>query len=540
MNVTLRSVLLWTLLALGWSSLASANICVNFDLPDHADYRFNDNIKVTAHDGISLDANLFIPNTPPPASGYPTVIFINSWVLDEHEYFLQAAKYAERGYQALSYSSRGWGCSEGMVDVAGPNDMADLSAMVDWLLANTQADPNAIGVTGISYGSGISLLGLAHEPRIKTAVAMSTWGDLVESLYAQQTPRLFWGFFLVSSGLITANMDPAIAQKYRNLVEHKNIPETMAWGYERSPSRVVDQINARQAPVYLANSFGDNLFQPNNLLRFFEQLSGPKRLDLNQGTHASAEGLGLLGIPNYTWDNASDWFDYWLKGEDTGIMARPPLTMLTDLKHKREEYAAWPIPGAQKRTLYMHPRGLLSNGGLSNTQYDSWLPRTNTIYSGLDSGASTGIPLLSALLDGLGLPVYASMPLINRVHGIVYQSGALSETLKIRGMAKIHLNIEPSYNKVQLNAYLYDVDVLSVGKLITHAPATLHDAAPWRDQSLDMELTAAAYDVPAGHRIAIAFDTFDILYGPPTLTPYAVSFRHSSAAQSYLELPEAP
>ena len=60
-------------------------------------------------------------------------------------------------------------------------------------------------------------------------------------------------------------------------------------------------------------------------------------------------------------------------------------------------------------------------------------------------------------------------------------------------------------------AYLYDLDVLGTAKLITHAPATwLGDRGG--DRSVDLALSATAYDVPAGHSLTLVVDSVDPLY----------------------------
>ena len=61
--------------------------------------------------------------------------------------------------------------------------------VIDWILANTSADPARIGSAGVSYGAGISLIASAFDPRIRAVAAMSGWTDLVDSLYGDQTRR---------------------------------------------------------------------------------------------------------------------------------------------------------------------------------------------------------------------------------------------------------------------------------------------------------------------------------------------------------------
>lgn len=53
------------------------------------------------------------------------------------------------------------------------------------MIKNTNADPDRIGSSGISYGGGISLLAAAFDSRIKSVVSMSCWIDLEQSLLGQ-------------------------------------------------------------------------------------------------------------------------------------------------------------------------------------------------------------------------------------------------------------------------------------------------------------------------------------------------------------------
>ncbi len=45
---------------------------------------------------------------------------------------------------------------------------------------------------------------------------------------------------------------------------------------QRSPGSSIDEINANQPAVFLANAFNDNLFPPGQLVDFFNRLKGPK------------------------------------------------------------------------------------------------------------------------------------------------------------------------------------------------------------------------------------------------------------------------
>lgn len=83
-------------------------------------YTTQDDIIIPTYDDIQLHANIFVPTSG--LTYYPTVIFINSWGLDEYEYLTEAANFAEQGYIVLSYSTRGFGDSQGKIATAGEQD----------------------------------------------------------------------------------------------------------------------------------------------------------------------------------------------------------------------------------------------------------------------------------------------------------------------------------------------------------------------------------------------------------------------------------
>ena len=58
-----------------------------------------------------------------------------------------------------------------------------------------------------------------------------------------------------------------------------------------------------------------------------------------------------------------------------------------------------------------------------------------------------------------------------------------------------------------LQVHLYDTDPLGWGRLITHAPITLHNAQVGQAQKISLELFTTSYDVPPGHVVTLAIDT---------------------------------
>lgn len=499
-------------------------------------YTTNDDVVIYGDDGVNLEANVFIPTSG--QSSYPAIIFVNSWGLNEYEYLTAAGRLAEQGYIVLSYSSRGWGKSGGLINTAGPKDMADFSAVVDWLITNTPVDPAAIGAAGISYGAGLSLLGAAHDPRVRAVAAMSGWGNLAEALYGQQTPRLVWGELLTLTGELIGHPDPIINELWQNILHQQDVDTTIAWANRRSPLSVVDQLNANGTAVYMANNWGDNLFQPNSPLRLFHQLSGPKHIDLQPGTHATVEIVGMIGDGNtHVWNNVQRWFDRYLKGQPLAMEGQSPVQMKIKLSNRYEGFSNFPVPAAQTRRWYLHPRTWFSQGELSDTPYQSWFGKTEWISSWAGTLADTGIPLASQLFEQINVPVVAPILTLGRDRSIWFQTPRLGSPLKIRGIPETTIQVTPKSDHLQLVAYLYDMDWTGTGKLITHAPITVPETTPGQALALDIDLVATAYDVPAGDRLVLVIDSRDLLYKYPDQGTTSVGFEFSNNRASTLEVP---
>lgn len=86
-------------------------------------------------------------------------------------------------------------------------------------------------------------------------------------------------------------------------------------------------------------------------------------------------------------------------------------------------------------------------------------------------------------------------------------------------------------------AYLYDVNALGVGRLVSHAPQSWSGRPPGQPFPLDVTLFDTAYDLPAGHRLALVLGTRDALYGGRTPSGTTVTFGSSPADPSELALP---
>ncbi|MFI2812841.1 MULTISPECIES: alpha/beta fold hydrolase [Microbulbifer] len=491
--------------------------------------QFIPDLDITTFDGTELDANLFVPDSAPPPGGYPTVLFTNSWVLDKNEYLLQAEALAEDGYLVMSYSTRGFGKSGGLVDVAGDNSIRDTRVLIDWLEANYPV--GKLALSGISYGAGISLLTAAADPRVDAVAALSGWADVVEALYPNETVNLVWGSLLVNTAF---HREPVVDNVWSDLRNGVNIDGVREFGAARSALAMVDALNDNGTAVLMSNNFADYLFKPNSMTDLYTLLEGPKKLLLNPGTHAITEFLG--GNNGHIWQTTFRWFDRYLRGAANGIDSEPRVDMTVRIDNRLEQFEDFPVTN-QRQQWYLHPRyGYLDSGDLKGYAYGGWSWR-NEFHGGADTRAGTGIPLVSDALEGLGIPVYTNMLGINGYHAIEYHSPIQWRKMRIRGTPSLELWIRPSKPDVQLHLHLYDTDMLGLGRLVTHAPITLRGLEVGQEQRVEVDFFTTSYDLPAGHFLSLAIDTEGLLYQKLDDRNYTVEIPYRGSRVSRLSVP---
>ena len=477
-------------------------------------------VDITGDGGTTLKANVITPAGADGTRRYPLLVLPTSWGLPQIEYVAQAQKLANSGYVVVTYNVRGFWQSGGEIEVAGPPDIADASRVIDWALANTPADAAHIGMAGVSYGAGISLLTAAHDKRVRAVAALSGWADLIDSIYSGRTQHVQAAALLDGASLVTGRQSAEVRQIFddfyaSNLSKEQDM---INWGKKRSVATYVDQLNNSGAAVMMANAWGDTIFPPNQYADFYEKLTGPKRLEFRPGDHATAELTGLFGLPNDVWTDTERWFDHYLKGEANGIDGELPVRLKSRSTGGYEGYPDWKSVGATNRKIA--------------------LAGTTTIHTNVNSGADGGVVFLSSILDQVAqLPPVASIPLIPRRWAAVWQSEKYNSAQRVRGTAKLHTTLTPTKESGTLVAYLYDVGPLGLGKLVSNAPYTFHGRTPGKPFAVDLELYSTAYDVLAGHRLALVVDTVDPLYIEHNPSGARLTFSSPANDPSYVSIP---
>ena len=456
--------------------------------------------------GTPLKAFVVTP-TGRGSGPFPLLVFPSSWGVNNIEYVGAAAELAyESGYSVISYTSRGFYDSAGEIDVAGPDTVADVSRVIDWGLAHAGGDPARVGVGGISYGAGQSLLAAARDPRIKAVTALSTWTDLARSLYPNETVSAQAVELLLAAGKLTGRPGPVLRGAEAAYREGR-FADVLPISPPRSPASHVSSI---KAAVMIGNAWNDGLFAPSQITDFFGELTGPKRLMLSPGDHATAELFGAAGLPNEIWTSVGRWFDHHLKGAANGIERELPVRVKPNNGGGWRSFASWAAVTARTDTVAL---------------------AADRIGAGWPTIAESGAVLVSGALQGfLRMPVGVSTPLIDRGAAAVWRGPVERSATTVSGTPRVRLTVTPSAGRTTLYAYLYEVNALGLGALVTHKPMTVVGAGT---RVVDVELEPVVWDVAAGNRLVLVVDTVDARYKGSGVLGSSVAF----GADSWLKVP---
>jgi predicted acyl esterase len=445
--------------------------------------------KLNTRDGTRLSAALYVPKGEGP---FPALIMVHSWLFSRWQCHLYAPYFATSGYVVLTYDCRGWGSSKDQVHCADPErELNDLEDTIDWLLDSSglPLKEDALGITGISYGGGHSFLIASRDPRVKAVVPMNGWTNLKESLTPRDSIKTFWGLSLLLTASWATKLNP------RNklygwfstiLLKRGDYRDYEADMLNRSCLHQAEEISC---PMLIVGSWNDDLFEPNQMMAFYERLDAPKDI----------------------WSLTRRWFDYWLKGEDNGVLGEPAVRLYKPWKRKVETEPDWPPPDVKHHRIYLGRE----NGDLKMSSRPKGEKGEVKLKPNLLSSAHSGPSVVRP--QAFGLPVRGP----TRASGDGYVSFSTSPAKKdfeLVGIPMLQLTIKPLHKKAQINALLYDVPS-GGGRplLITYGTVTLEGLMPGVETAISLDLVAANHMLKAGHCFRLTLSGTNLPYVMPVL-----------------------
>ena len=255
----------------------------------------------------------------------------------------------------------------------------------------------------------------------------------------------------------------------------------------------------------MSHNHDDNLFHSEVELSAWERLQVPKKLDLNQGTHASAEAWTLANetlspksAAAHVWDHALRWCDHFLKDIDNGVTEEPQVQMQVGgrgVLAPYQSFDSWPPPAGQLRHtgLRLHARGQAKTGTLSFSEApSSGDEQEDRMFFHKGGPMTTGFFAVADIIKTL-VPIKADLDQLPAKYGIVYLSppapfaapdaaagGAeVGRGARVCGAPVLSgLVVTPSAPQFLIMAFMYDLPPNSMtGELISHATRTV-----WREE----------------------------------------------------------
>jgi uncharacterized protein len=183
-------------------------------------------------------------------------------------------KLLEAGYDVFAVEFRSQGESD-----KDPNyeplqwvtdrDLADMKAALKYLLGRPDADPNGIGVFGISKGGGTGLLAAAQENAIRCLVTDGAYGT-----HTTMIPYLKRWIGIYSDRKIIQRALPTWFYGIIGMVGAKKVARNRGVTY---PS-VEKAVRRLSRPLLMIHGEGDTYIKPEMARALFDRARGPKEL----------------------------------------------------------------------------------------------------------------------------------------------------------------------------------------------------------------------------------------------------------------------
>jgi putative CocE/NonD family hydrolase len=155
-----------------------------------------------------------------------------------------------------------------------------------------------------------------------------------------------------------------------------------------------------------------------------------------------------------------DWFDYWLKGETTGVLKRPRVRYYLMGANEWRTGDVWPPQGGEARTWYLD-----SDGGANSLFGDGILspkPPTRTASDTFTYDPSVPVPTRGGGAccqgDEADPGSFDQTDLEARIDVLVYTSPPLEEPLEVTGFIETVLYVSSDARDTDFTVKLVDVD----------------------------------------------------------------------------------
>ncbi|MBM3546874.1 MAG: CocE/NonD family hydrolase [Alphaproteobacteria bacterium] len=431
---------------------------------------------------------------------------------------------AGHGYACVRVDQRGSGDSDGvLVDEYLKQELDDGVEIIAWLAKQPWCSGN-VGMIGNSWGgfNGLQIAAL-QPPALKAIITSCSTDDR----YADDVH--YMGGCVINDNLRWASTmfshnarppDPTVVgERWRemwmdrlensglwvkNWLEHQRRDEFWKHG------SVCEDYSKIKCAVYAVGGWIDAY--ANAIPRLMEHLTSPKKAMIGQWGHRYPH-MALPGPPVGFLKDAVRWWDHWLKGKDTGIMAEPmmriwmqdsvpPRTFYKEMPGRWIGEPSWPPPSATP-TRFGFSDGRLAKGSAGSGVAKIRSPQTigQTIGKWCPYGLFPDMPSDQREEDGGSL---------------VFETAPLEQNVEVLGAPVVELEL--SSDKPQALVAVRLSNVLAIGAAtrvsygllnLTHRDSHENPTPlePGKTYKVRIKLNDLAQVFPAGHRIRVAIST---------------------------------
>lgn len=469
-------------------------------------------------DGVRLSADLYVPDGAAPGERFPVLLEYLPYRKAEsrgRNYPLYSY-FVKRGYIVARVDIRGTGQSEGRLV---PHEYSDIEhedgkAVIAWLAAESRSNGN-VGMFGISWG-GFNAIQMAAigPPALKAIIAV----DATENLF-QDDVHYMDGIMHVDSWEMSQDLYNALPAAPDYVIDEEYFESR----FDTEPWMLTYKNKQRDGPFWdRASLVGgyDELEVPSfhiggwydgyrdSLPRMLANVEVPVKAMIGAWSHAWPHEP--YPKPGMEWRHeAVRWFDYWLKGRDTGIMDEPRFAVYVREWHPPGPYLehapgfwrweeGWPIERIEERVLYPQPNHTLSENAPEGSVHElSYVPT-----SGLEAGG----PVM-----WWGDVAHDQRP--TDAFSLTYDTAPLEEETEILGLPLAKLKV--AADAPQANWYVRLSDVAPDGTTTLVAGAGFNGThrisasspqpiEPGEVFPLEIEMHFTSWVFPIGHRIRLS------------------------------------
>jgi len=299
----------------------------------------DEDVAIPVRDGTVLRADVYRPDVSADDSGnnnFPVLISLSAYqknldrVLPHVRPFTHVERpepdwWVPRGYVLVFVDTRGTGESPGKADIWSMQESRDFYDVIEWA-ARQEWSSGKIGLSGVSYYA-ITQWNVASlkPPSLTTIVPWEGWADLYRDsvFHGGVLNQAFYGRWwidVVGKQLLEFTRADNSAAFDENLMWNFMTHHTDSPWWDEVKSRAqFDQITV---PLYSSGNWGGwNHHLRGNIDAYVRSASEHKKLQVHVGGHTDAF---------YSDEGKTEmlrWYDYWLKGKDTGIMDEPPVKL---------------------------------------------------------------------------------------------------------------------------------------------------------------------------------------------------------------------